>query len=56
MELNFLERLKNYDKNNISDNILKKLRELIQKKLNSILQLLELKMPLQKVYVFGVEP
>lgn len=26
MEMNFLDRLKNYDKNNISDNILKKLR------------------------------
>jgi len=26
MDLNFLERLKNYEKNNINDNILKKLR------------------------------
>jgi len=26
MDLNFLERLRNYDKNNINDNILKKLR------------------------------
>ena len=26
MEMNFLDRLKNYDKNNIPDNILKKLR------------------------------
>lgn len=31
MELNFLERLKNYDKNNISDNILKKLRTYTKK-------------------------
>ncbi len=26
MDMNFLERLKNYDKNNIPDNIIKKLR------------------------------
>lgn len=26
MEMNFLDRLKNYDKNNINDNILKRLR------------------------------
>lgn len=31
MELNFLDRLKNYDKNNISDNILKKLRTYTKK-------------------------
>lgn len=26
MDMNFLERLKNYDKNNIPDNMIKKLR------------------------------
>ncbi len=31
MELNFLDRLRNYDKNNISDNILKKLRTYTKK-------------------------
>lgn len=31
MELNFLERLKNFDKNNISDNTLKKLRTYTKK-------------------------
>lgn len=31
MELNFLDRLKNYDKNNISDNVLKKLRTYTKK-------------------------
>jgi dynein heavy chain len=31
MEMNFLDRLKNYDKNNISDNILKKLRTYTKK-------------------------